>query len=49
MEDITPQFLNKKYYSVVDLKDGYYHIKFDEKSSKYYTFCTPFRNYRFLL
>lgn len=34
MEDITPKFLNKKMYSVVDFKDGYYHIKFDEKCTK---------------
>jgi len=33
---------------VVELKYGYCHIKFDEKSSKHYTFCIPFRNYRFL-
>lgn len=26
--------MKKKYYSVVDLKDGYYHIKFDEKCTK---------------
>ncbi|KAF0739490.1 Uncharacterized protein FWK35_00028159 [Aphis craccivora] len=32
----------------LDLKDGYYHIKLDKKSSKYCTFSTPFGNYRFL-
>jgi len=48
LEEITPKLLNKKYYSVVDLKDGYYHIKLNEKSSKYCTFSTPFGNYRFL-
>lgn len=48
LEEITPKLINKKYYSVLDLKDGYYHIKLDEKSSKYCTFSTPFGNYRFL-
>lgn len=48
LEEITPKLINKKYYSVFDLKDGYYHIKLDEKSSKYCTFSTSFGNYRFL-
>lgn len=48
LEEITPKLINKKYYSVLDLKDGYYHIKLDDESSKYCTFSTPFGNYRFL-
>lgn len=48
LEEITPKLINKKYYSVLDLRDGYYHIKLDENSSKYCTFSTPFGNYRFL-
>ncbi|CAI6369964.1 unnamed protein product [Macrosiphum euphorbiae] len=48
LEEITPKLINKKYYSVLDLRDGYYHIKLDEKSSKYCTFSTPFGNFRFL-
>lgn len=39
----------KKYYSVLDLKNGYYHIRLDEKSSKYYTFSISFENYTFLI
>lgn len=48
LEEITPKLINKKYYSVLDLKDGYYHIKLNEKPSKHYTFSTPFENYTFL-
>lgn len=48
LEEFTPKLINKKYYSVFDLRDEYYHIKLDEKSSKYCTFSTPFGNYRFL-
>lgn len=33
---------------MLDLKDGYYQIQLDDKSSKYCTFSTPFGNYRFL-
>lgn len=46
--ETTPKLINKKYYSVLDLRDGYYHIKLDEKSSKYCTFSTPFGNFRFI-
>ncbi|XP_022162181.1 uncharacterized protein K02A2.6-like [Myzus persicae] len=48
LEEITPKLIGRKYYSVLDLKDGYYHIKLDDRSSKYCTFSTPFGNYRFL-
>ncbi|XP_060861804.1 uncharacterized protein K02A2.6-like [Metopolophium dirhodum] len=33
LEEITPKLINKKYYIVFDLRDGYYHIKLDEKST----------------
>lgn len=37
-----------KYFSVLDLKDGFWHVKLAEESRKLCTFATPFGNYRFL-
>lgn len=37
----------KKYFTVVDLKDGFYQIHLNEKSSKLGTFSTPFGCYRY--
>jgi len=42
LEKITQKLIGRKYYSVLDLKYGYYHIKLDDKSIKYCTFSTPF-------
>jgi hypothetical protein len=47
-EDITAKVNGMKYFTVLDLKDGFWHIKLDEKSKKLCTFATPFGNYRFL-
>lgn len=47
LEEIIQKLSGKKYYSVLDLRDGYYHIKLDNKSSKFYTFSTPFGNFKF--
>jgi len=48
LEEMASKLIGKKYFRVLDLKNGYYHIKSDDKSSKYCTFSTPFGNYRFL-
>lgn len=47
-EDVSAKLNNMKYFTVLDLKDGYWHVKLDEKSKKLCTFATPFGNYRFL-
>lgn len=47
-EEMRAKLLNKKYYTVLDIKQGFYHIKLDEESSKICTFGTPFGYYRFL-
>lgn len=43
-----PKLSNKAYYSVFDIKDGFYHIQLKEVSSKYCFFNTIYGTYRFL-
>ncbi|XP_055311607.1 uncharacterized protein K02A2.6-like [Sitodiplosis mosellana] len=47
-EDVSSQLNGMKYFTVLDLKDGYWHVKLDEESKKLCTFATPYGNYRFL-
>lgn len=37
----------KKYFTVLDMKDGFHQIELDEESSLLTTFITPFGKYRF--
>ena len=39
---------NKRYYTSLDLTDGYYHVKMSESSIKYASFVTPLGQYEFL-
>jgi len=48
LEELVPKLSNKTYYSVFDIKDGFYHIQLNEVSSKYYSFNTIYGTYRFL-
>ena len=48
LEEIQTKLTDKKYFTVLDLKDGFYHVNLDDKSSKLCTFSTPFGCYRFL-
>lgn len=47
LEEIIPKITNKKYFSVLDLSEGFYNIKLDEKSSELCTFNSPFGCFRF--
>lgn len=47
-EDVSSRLNDMKYFSVLDLKDGFWHVKLSERSKKLCTFATPFGNYRFL-
>lgn len=38
----------KKCYRVLDIRDGYYYIKLNNKSCTFCTFSTPFGSFRFL-
>lgn len=46
-EEFSSNMVGMKYYSVLDLKDGFWHVKLSEKSRKLCTFATPFGNYRY--
>jgi len=45
-EEIRPALANKKFYSLLDLKHGFYHCKLDEISSNICTFSSPFGSYK---
>lgn len=47
-DDIASKLHDMRYFSVLDLKDGYWHVKLSPKSREYCTFATPYGNYRFL-
>lgn len=48
LEEICSKLSGKKYFSVIDFKDGFYQVKLDDASSVLTTFATPFGCYKFL-
>lgn len=46
-DDVLPRLAGKKLFSIIDMKDGFWHIELDEESSKLVTFNTPFGRYSF--
>lgn len=48
LDEIIPKLCNKKFFSVLDLSDGFYNIKLAEESSKLCTFNSPFGCFKFL-
>ena len=46
-DDVLPQLSGKKFFSIIDMKDGFWHVELDEGSSKLVTFNTPFGRYSF--
>lgn len=48
LEELKPKLTNKKYYTLLDLKDGFYQCELDENSQKLCGFSTPFGAYQFL-
>ena len=47
IKEISSQLENKRVFSTLDLKDGYWQIELDDESSLLCTFATPFGRYRF--
>lgn len=45
--EVCSKLMGKSWFTVLDLKDGFYHIELDDNSSKLCTFSTPFGFYRF--
>jgi len=48
IEDILPELSRAKVFSLLDTKNGYWHVKLDESSSVLTTFGTPWGRYRWL-
>ncbi len=48
IEDIIPDLGKAKIFSVVDAKNGFWHVALDEESSYLTTFNTPFGRFRWL-
>ena len=47
-EEVNHKFVNAKFFTKLDAKNGYWNVKLDEESSCLTTFNTPFGRYRFL-
>jgi hypothetical protein len=47
IEDIVSKLHGKRLFSVIDMKDGFYHIDLDEASSRLCTFNSPFGRYSY--
>ena len=45
--DIAPKLHGKRIFSVIDMKDGFWHIRLDEESSKLCTFNSIFGRYSY--
>ncbi|XP_048732746.2 uncharacterized protein K02A2.6-like [Ostrea edulis] len=48
IDDILPELSQARIFSVVDCKDGFWHITLDDESSFLTTFGTPWGRYRWL-
>lgn len=48
IEDILPELHYARIFSIVDAKDGFWHIELDSDSSYLTTFATPWGKYRWL-
>ena len=47
LDDILPEITNVKYFTVVDTKNGYWHISLSEENQFFTTFNTPWGKYCF--
>lgn len=48
IEDQLEVLADKRYFTLLDLKDGFHHIKVAEDSVKYTSFVTPLRQYEYV-
>ncbi|XP_064637858.1 uncharacterized protein K02A2.6-like [Lineus longissimus] len=48
VDDLLPKLANVKVYSVLDVKNEYWHVELDDPSSLLTTFGTPFGRFRWL-
>lgn len=47
-DDLLPDFCKARVFSVVDVKNGFWHVQLDDESSKLTTFATPWGRFRWL-
>lgn len=47
LEELSHKLRNMQYFSVLDLKEGFWQVEMTEKAKSYCTFSTPFGCYRF--
>lgn len=48
LQELTADLSGVEFFSVLDLKDGFWHVQLDESSQNLCTFATPFGNFKFL-
>lgn len=48
VEDLLDSLHGKRYFTILDLKDGFYHVRMAEESIKYTAFITVFGQFEFL-
>lgn len=48
LDDLKAKLSGITYFTVLDLKDGFYQVELTEESSNLYSFSTPFGTYKFL-
>ena len=48
VDDILPELADLKYFSLLDVKSGYWHVSVDKESSFQTTFNTPWGKYQWL-
>lgn len=48
LDELISVLKGVKYFSVLDLKDGFWHVELDKNSQDLCTFATPFGNYKFI-
>lgn len=48
IEDVVDKLQNAKVFTSLDLRNGFFHVKIDPKSTKYTAFNTPTGHYEFL-
>ena len=44
-DDLLPDLCKARVFSVVDVKNGFWHVQLDDESSKLTTFATPLRRF----
>lgn len=48
IEDLVDSLQNSKYFSIMDLENGFFHVPIDDASQKYTAFVCPLGHYEFL-